>query len=844
MKNSPGTNYFSPINDDVNVALTSEDFGNFHVAVLAECSGNPNVVAIDADTYAVGCYIIRLDIVSGNNVYVNQGTVASPSWILIGTGSGGSETLAQVSAASITQPDNTYTIPTDISVLFNSTDALPNLNQIAITADTLGYLGFLNYGPGDQEIHFDVSWDGLTGEYIAQNTAIAAIIENGGNLQFWTCNFQTVGMPVTDVFQNNMNLDAVGNWWITGVAEDIGLTQSWDFNNRLGFASDGTTIFNYHKSNGPLTWGDVNQVANWTWISIEDERSIVTINGVQGIDFSGTSFTGSGADDISISGGFSGTPPVTFTITVLQPTTYTIFTSPSPSPDWTAGSTLTVTSGPDIGATCQILFDGGTSEYYIYNLSIMTPLQIGDVLDDGTGNTGTISVPGGGPQDTYSWSSTDGGTSGGVPQFMQTTPTPLFDGISVDWTTNLGTHVAGDQWTFSYSFQVGRMAVFDGGQLEIKIGDVDSMQNSSLLTIDDGQESLKYFSELGDWLDISPLSSFTHAGNVVFDFGDIDGTTMAPLMLSMTSFGGSFPSPFGIQAVIQNTSDGNNYLYINREETFTGSSTRTYAFGDTQEILGLQLEIKDMSGMFLIHERTASLGDVLGNFDNTVLSIYEGGFGSIGMAFETNYGGSKNALFKISGGIGLISIGDVNTAVNGTVFSVEDSTETVTISAVNIIFPLLGGSGTGYVAIDNTGLLSFSDTFGWSDITGTPTTLSGYGITDSYPLSGNPSGFLTSASSLSWSNITGTPTTLAGYGITDGEMEIPSGSFSQSVVAVTTFSVTIPTQASTAYQTFVTPTNILSAAVFYVTSKTTTSFSVVYLTALTGTVAFDWSIIN
>lgn len=35
----------------------------------------------------------------------------------------------------------------------------------------------------------------------------------------------------------------------------------------------------------------------------------------------------------------------------------------------------------------------------------------------------------------------------------------------------------------------------------------------------------------------------------------------------------------------------------------------------------------------------------------------------------------------------------------------------------------------------------------WSTITSTPTTLAGYGITDAYPLTGNPSGFLTSISS-------------------------------------------------------------------------------------------------
>lgn len=55
----------------------------------------------------------------------------------------------------------------------------------------------------------------------------------------------------------------------------------------------------------------------------------------------------------------------------------------------------------------------------------------------------------------------------------------------------------------------------------------------------------------------------------------------------------------------------------------------------------------------------------------------------------------------------------------------------------------------------------------WSKVTGRPTTLAGYGITDAYPLSGNPSGFLTSVPAQSFTSLTGKPTTLSGYGITD-----------------------------------------------------------------------------
>lgn len=55
----------------------------------------------------------------------------------------------------------------------------------------------------------------------------------------------------------------------------------------------------------------------------------------------------------------------------------------------------------------------------------------------------------------------------------------------------------------------------------------------------------------------------------------------------------------------------------------------------------------------------------------------------------------------------------------------------------------------------------------FSSLTGKPTTLSGYGISDAYPLSGNPSGYLTSVPAQSFSSLTGKPNSLAGYGITD-----------------------------------------------------------------------------
>jgi len=87
----------------------------------------------------------------------------------------------------------------------------------------------------------------------------------------------------------------------------------------------------------------------------------------------------------------------------------------------------------------------------------------------------------------------------------------------------------------------------------------------------------------------------------------------------------------------------------------------------------------------------------------------------------------------------------------------------------------------------STGVITFSQNDAWSNITGTPTTLAGYGITDgggSVTASStdtftnksgnisqwtNDSSYLTSVPAQTFASLTSKPTTLAGYGITDGD---------------------------------------------------------------------------
>ena len=101
----------------------------------------------------------------------------------------------------------------------------------------------------------------------------------------------------------------------------------------------------------------------------------------------------------------------------------------------------------------------------------------------------------------------------------------------------------------------------------------------------------------------------------------------------------------------------------------------------------------------------------------------------------------------------------------------------------------------------------------FANITGKPSTLGGYNITDAYPLSGNPSGFLTVANltgyllfstanttfsvlghTHAFSTLTGIPNTLGGYNITDG---LTAAAAASTYLSITTAASTYALQSTT-----------------------------------------------
>jgi len=80
-----------------------------------------------------------------------------------------------------------------------------------------------------------------------------------------------------------------------------------------------------------------------------------------------------------------------------------------------------------------------------------------------------------------------------------------------------------------------------------------------------------------------------------------------------------------------------------------------------------------------------------------------------------------------------------------------------------------GGGGAVSSVFTRTGdVVAQSGDYTFAQIGSTPTTLSGYGITDPVALTSGSYSNPTWITGLAWSKITGTPTTISGYGITDG----------------------------------------------------------------------------
>ncbi len=167
---SPGTNYFGKLDANVNISQTNE----LGYATKADCNGNPNIVALHSGVFNTGCEMIRNDILTGNNVYRQNGTLLSPSWTQEGEGDGDMK-------KSVYDPTNqakAMAFKDDLTGLLSTVthdttltgDGTP-LNPLHAVGDGIGDMLKATYDPSNigKEVSFTLTPTGVkTGNYSAQ----------------------------------------------------------------------------------------------------------------------------------------------------------------------------------------------------------------------------------------------------------------------------------------------------------------------------------------------------------------------------------------------------------------------------------------------------------------------------------------------------------------------------------------------------------------------------------------------------------------------------------------------------------------------------------------------------
>lgn len=158
---------------------------------------------------------------------------------------------------------------------------------------------------------------------------------------------------------------------------------------------------------------------------------------------SAVTFTGSGLDDLTVSGTFSGTYPTTYTVTIdgINKDVLLVNTSSISGGSFAVGNTIT--NGLGASATIDAISVDSLDDKTIFVISSYTgTFNNGDTIDNGSGvtatQTGSVTT-----RDTFTW--TDGTTT--------VTQTTVLDsnGVYAFLSSPTG-HTLSDSWTWTYSY--------------------------------------------------------------------------------------------------------------------------------------------------------------------------------------------------------------------------------------------------------------------------------------------------------------------------------------------------------------------------------------------------------
>ena len=158
-------------------------------------------------------------------------------------------------------------------------------------------------------------------------------------------------------------------------------------------------------------------------------------------------FTGSGLDDLTLTGKFSGTLPTTYTVTIdgVNVDIISIESSTISGGTFAVGNTITNGLGgiATVNSVVEVLKNASTLYTYLGVTITTGTFGNGDTIDNGSGVTGTGSY-----EQTDTFTETDGTTT------VSNVPTKdgisTLNGITLIFNTSTG-HTLSDSWTWTYS---------------------------------------------------------------------------------------------------------------------------------------------------------------------------------------------------------------------------------------------------------------------------------------------------------------------------------------------------------------------------------------------------------
>lgn len=239
------------------------------------------------------------------------------------------------------------------------------------------------------------------------------------------------------------------------------------------------SMLNLDAQNETMEMGDVTNISSKVKIGVDNSNATAYIDGLAKTVVNWTpstlsdGFTGTGLNDMHYDSTitYKGTYPNTYTATIASVNSVYMQLTSITTPGFTVGDTVTD------GASTGTIIAGGDGDGFIIIQPIVdtgwtSATSITDISSGAASTVGSVAYT-----DTMSWSSTAGGSGTLIPtsSFID-----LGDGLTVKFTSPTG-HTIGDSWTWEVTanYTYSKMALFDGVNRTMSIGDVEQAANDA-----------------------------------------------------------------------------------------------------------------------------------------------------------------------------------------------------------------------------------------------------------------------------------------------------------------------------------------------------------------------------